>query len=253
MMARAATIIIARDDLSIACGPDSPSVRNRFGTDIEHAFFDLVRSSQPDVIVLDCRGDATRGITAIHKVRQRTDTPVLVICSAGDRRLHEYRIAGAADCLAGPFDILHLNQAIQQIMQVNAPALPRRCMQSGSYEVAGLLFDPLQNNLSSREMNVKLTTAENRLLLHFLARPFTVCSRTDIAEALYGARPAQSDRAIDVIVTRLRKKFVDLRGPNAPNVIRTEFRQGYTFVGEVKAAAPEAPETRAPAWAAALP
>ena len=77
-------------------------------------------------------------------------------------------------------------------------------------------------------------------------RPGTVCSRAEIAEILYGANRPSSDRAIDVVVTRLRKKLATLRGPDADNLIKTEFRLGYMFTGDVSAAA-------APAAARALP
>ncbi len=232
-MVGAATIVIARDDLSIAGGAEPAPAAKRHERDTEKAFFELVRTAQPDVIVLDCRGDASRGVDAIQKIRRRIHTPVLIICSSGDRRQHDYRIAGAADCLEGPFDILQLNHSIQHIMRLNAGLAPRPMDQSGIYQVAGLIFEPLQNTLASPEATVRLTTAENRLLLYFVSRRFVICSRTEIANAVYGALAAQGDRAIDVLVTRLRKKFADLRGPNTPSVIRTEFRQGYTFVGDV--------------------
>jgi DNA-binding response OmpR family regulator len=84
--------------------------------------------------------------------------------------------------------------------------------------------------------DAKLTTAENNLLNHLMQRPGIVCSRLEIAEVLYGPYRPTSDRAIDVVVNRLRKKLCAVRGSAAENLIKTEFRLGYIFVGEVAAA-----------------
>ena len=240
-MAGAATIIIAHHDLSLAGGNDGNAVARR-PAEIERHFFDLVRARHPDVIVLDCRGEESRGVASVQKIRKRADTPILIICAAADSRQRDYRIAGASDCLDGPFDIVGFNQAIQNIIRVSGRSFARAAQQSGTFEMAGLIFEPGQNELVGADARLKLTTAECRLLMHLLRRPWMVCSRADLAEAIYGANAAASDRAIDVVVTRLRKKLTQLRGAAANNLIRTEFRQGYMFVGDV-AASPSADTT----------
>jgi DNA-binding response OmpR family regulator len=67
-----------------------------------------------------------------------------------------------------------------------------------------------------------------------------LCTRDAIAEALYGSQRPSSDRAVDVIVTRLRKKLATLAGPVAQRLIKTEFRRGYVFVAEVSLDVPTA-------------
>lgn len=65
-----------------------------------------------------------------------------------------------------------------------------------------------------------------------------MCTREALAEALYGPHRPNSDRAVDVIVTRLRKKMTTLGGAAAQRLIKTEFRRGYVFVAQVSAGAP---------------
>ena len=246
-MAGASTIVIAREDLSIPGAEDDAALASRRQADIERAFFDLVRNQRPDVIVLDCRGTARNGVSAIQKIRQRVDTAILVVCAAHDPLERDYRIAGASDCLESPFDILQLNRTIQNIIRLTGPVMARPSWQAQTFEVAGLVFQPRQNVLSGNGSSIKLTTAENHLLLHLLMRPWTVCSRVEIAEILYGPHRPTSDRAIDVVVTRLRKKLAALRGPAADNLIKTEFRLGYMFIGDVSTAPVlSAPEAAAP-------
>jgi DNA-binding response OmpR family regulator len=85
------------------------------------------------------------------------------------------------------------------------------------------------------------------VLAHFVSNPWTLCTRDALAEILYGARRPCSDRAVDVIVTRLRKKIATLGDPAARRLIKTEFRRGYMFVAEVSPAAPPVAAWEAPA------
>jgi DNA-binding response OmpR family regulator len=96
-------------------------------------------------------------------------------------------------------------------------------------------FRPQQNVvLGDQGERIRLTSAENRLLSHLAANPWQVQSRTVLAEALYGRHRPATDRAIDVVVNRLRKKL-DPIGDSARDLIKTEFRRGYRFVSDVSA------------------
>jgi two-component system OmpR family response regulator len=232
-MPGASTIIIAREDFSIPGADGDVHLRP---ADAEKRLFSLIRDRRPDVIVLDLR-DASRNATlAVRKLRDRCDIPVLVVCDANDPREQEYRIAGAAECLPAPVDILSLNSIVQKIIRVTGESTARPASQSEAFEVAGMIFQPSRNALSANGSSIRLTTAENHLLLHFLSRPWIVCRRTEIAEVLYDQHRPTTDRAIDAVVTRLRKKLTSLRGPAAGNLIKTEFRHGYMFAGDVSRA-----------------
>jgi DNA-binding response OmpR family regulator len=66
-----------------------------------------------------------------------------------------------------------------------------------------------------------------------VSKPWTICSRREIGELLYGPQHTVGDRAIDVIVNRLRKKLASVGGDDAEHLIKTEFRRGYLLVTEV--------------------
>jgi DNA-binding response OmpR family regulator len=114
-MSSAATIVFAREDLSIPGAPESalPSADA-----VQNHFFDLVSDGKPDVIVLDFSGAPRSGTATILTIRQRSAVPILVVCSPAHPLTEEYRIAGAADCISPPVDIHLLNQAIQRILRV---------------------------------------------------------------------------------------------------------------------------------------
>jgi DNA-binding response OmpR family regulator len=231
-MAGTSTIVVVRSDLSIAGAEADSSGPGQKG-DIERHFFDLVREKRPDAVVFDLRDATPDGVSAIAKVRQRSGVPILVICTPGDPSIREYRLAGAADCLPAPIDIVLFNRAVQEIIRTTGRGADNPVRASESVEVGGMMFRPYENRLSANGSTVKLTTAENRLLCHLVSRPRTVCSREEIAEILYGRHRPTSDRAVDVLVTRLRKKLAGLSGAAAQNLIKTEFREGYMFVGAV--------------------
>jgi two-component system, OmpR family, response regulator len=234
-MAGAATILFAREDFSIPGGAEIPGVAKNPGA-VEAYFFDLLRDSNPDVVVLDLSRSNGTGVDAILKIRQQTTTPILVICDSEEQSASDYRIAGAAECIAAPIDIMQLNQSLQQIIRVTGRAKPAPARPANAYAFAGMTFHPHQNRLlGAQDKIARLTSSESRLLSHFTSNPWTLHSRAEVGEVLYGQHRPTSDRAIDVVVNRLRKKLVSLCGPSGQNLIKTEFRRGYMLVADVSA------------------
>ena len=240
----ASTIVVAREDLSIPGAISTADKAIGSPPDVEADFFNVLREHQPDVVVLDLRSPCDQGIAAILRIRRRSAVPILVVCSDEDPLVREYRLAGAAECMHAPVDITLLNQTVQKIIQLSkgapSPVAPENgLLQTVSF--AGLLLYPHENLLvAANGASARLTTSENRVLLHFVSNPWTLCTRDAIAEALYGSQRPSSDRAVDVIVTRLRKKLATLAGPMAQRLIKTEFRRGYVFVAEVSLDIPAA-------------
>jgi len=249
----ASTIVVAREDLSIPGAPDvgSGSAASR-AADLEIRFFNVVRQHNPDVVVLDLTGVSNNGISTILKIRHRSSVPILVVCEPNDPMMREYCLAGAAESMQAPVDIMQLNQTVQQIIQLSknsrgagapAPSLTE------PLSFCGMTLHSHENRLTGGDgSTVKLTTSENRVLVHFVSNPWILCTRDALAEALYGQHRPNSYRAVDVIVTRLRKKIAALGGPPAQRLIKTEFRRGYMFVAEVLIGAPPAAQPVPPTF-----
>src|SRR5215467_14219408 len=186
-MTAAATILFAREDLSIpGAVEDGPLASDQPGA-VEDRFFRLLSHSKPDVIVLDFSRAPATGTDTILSIRQRTEVPILVVGSSDPPLLEEYRIAGAADCLAPPIDIIRLNQTIQQIIRVRSRSKPATSRAQQSCSFAGMHFHPSRNLLIGEAgANADLTSSEGRLLSHFVAKPWTLCTRSEIGALLYG-------------------------------------------------------------------
>jgi two-component system, OmpR family, response regulator len=230
----AATIVFARADLSI---PGAAEIR-RCGddemVDAETRFFNLVRESNPDVIVLDLSRDPSVGVASILKLRRRCRIPILVVCDLSHPSAREFRIAGAAECIPTPVDILVLNERLQQIIEVTQGVAGRQRATPEIVSFAGYVFYPHRDLLAvPNGATLTLTTSESRLLFHFVSHPWRLCPRVELAAALSSSKGPASDRAIDIVINRLRRKLVVLRGAAARAVIKTEFRRGYLLVAGV--------------------
>ena len=69
-------------------------------------------------------------------------------------------------------------------------------------------------------------------MTHFATNPWEIQTRLALAEALYGKHRPATDRAIDVVVNRLRTKLRSIGEPTQ-HLIKTEFRRGYRFVSDI--------------------
>src|SRR5439155_8771542 len=111
-MSSTATIVLAREDLSIPGADASPD-----SSTVQQSFFSLVSAGNPDVIVLDFSDAPRSGTDTILTVRRRSAVPILVVCNPGHPLAKKYRTAGAADCISAPLDILCLSRAIRGILR----------------------------------------------------------------------------------------------------------------------------------------
>jgi two-component system OmpR family response regulator len=233
-MSAATTIIFAREDLSIPGAAEHAGSVSHQPDLVQALFFDLVGRSKPDVIVLDFSSAPAAGTDTILTIRQRTDIPILIVCDPEQSLLDEYRIAGAAGCIPAPIDIIRLNQTIQKIIRVRGHGRPSLSGAPENFIFAEMRFYPRRDILAGENgPTADLTSSEGRLLAYFLSKPWTLCTRDEIGELLYGPEHTVGDRAIDVVVNRLRKKLVSVGGPDAEHLIKTEFRRGYLLVSDV--------------------
>ena len=147
-MPAATTIVIAREDFSIPGGEDHTSEVN--AASLESRFFNLLREAKPDAVVLDLSRANGSGASMILKIRRQSSVPILVVCEAGAKSEKDYRIAGAAECIASPVDVVTLNEVLQQIVRVNGQATAPPAREAEALSFAGVTFKPHQNLVCRR-------------------------------------------------------------------------------------------------------
>jgi len=233
-MGSAATIVFAREDLSIPGAPISARPSMDHADAVRKRFFALVSDSKPDVIVLDFSSAPSSGTDTILTVRRRSAVPILVVCNPGHPLAKKYRTAGAAGCISAPLDILCLSRAIRGILRDTGDGRAHAKRGPVQFSFAEMTFQIERNVLvTNNGPSVVLTNSEGRLLAHLLSRPWVLCSRAEIHELLYGRDHAVGSRALDAVVNRLRKKLSCLGRPPAKSLIKTKLRCGYWLAADV--------------------
>ncbi|MGH7056929.1 MAG: response regulator transcription factor [Acetobacteraceae bacterium] len=179
---------------------------------------------RPDVVVLDVMMPGESGLELTQSLRQerRPPLPVLLLTARGapDDRVAGFE-AGADDYLAKPFDPRELVLRIRALLRRAGPAAPAL----GPLRLGQASFDLARGELRTAEGSVRLTGGEAALLGALARRPNEVLSREEIAAAL-GMEDA-SERAVDVQVTRLRRKIE--ADPREPRFLHTVRGRGYVL------------------------
>jgi two-component system phosphate regulon response regulator OmpR len=190
---------------------------------------DRLRFLQPDLMVLDVMMPGESGLGLTESLRaQSSEVPVLLLTARGgpEDRIAGFE-AGADDYLPKPFDPRELVLRIRAMLRRIPP--PPAGPPSGPVQLGALEFDPdrgeMRGEVRPYAGPVRLTGGEAALLAVLARKPNEVLSREDIAAALGGDEA--SERAIDVQVTRLRRKIeVD---PREPRFLHTVRGRGYVL------------------------
>jgi len=230
----ASTIIVAREDFSIPGAARNVESQTGDSKDERQRFFDLLRESQPDVVVLNLTVTEGRGVSTIQEVRQHSSVPILVVCAPADPLAPDYRSAGAAKCLHPPVDIAELNRSIQTVIGAAPPQTHAGTHDSQGYEFYGIRYRPDQQTLAGPEGEpVRLATVENDVLHYLVSHSWVVCNRAEITAFARGGQSPARQRGVGAVMSRLRKKLEAAGGPGAGRLIKTEPRCGYTLVVDV--------------------
>lgn len=187
---------------------------------------DKLRFMHPDMMVLDVMMPGENGLTLTESLRreQRNEVPVLLLTARGspEDRIAGFE-AGADDYLGKPFEPRELVLRIRALLRrapAPAPETPQRPLRLGA-----LAFDIGRGELSGPDGMVRLTGGEAALLTALARKPNEVLSREDIAAAL--GMDEAGERAIDVQVTRLRRKVE--ADPREPRFLHTVRGRGYVL------------------------
>ncbi|HDZ8964899.1 response regulator [Aeromonas dhakensis] len=194
----------------------------------------LLEEREFDLLVLDLMMPGEDGLTLCRELRAKSSLPIIMLTAMGEETDRIIGLEmGADDYLAKPFNPRELLARIKAVMrrtqvelQPVAEALTR-----------DLRFDRWLLDINRRELvdeegvGLSLSTAEFDLLRVFLERPQRVLSRDQLLDLARGREAVAFDRAIDTLVSRLRRKLE--RDPKNPELIKTIWGGGYLFAADV--------------------
>ncbi len=178
-----------------------------------------------DLIVLDVMMPGEDGVSLTKSLRQTHSTPIMLLTARGET---EHRIAGleagADDYLAKPFEpkelLLRINAILRRMPETTAQDTAPKVLHLGP-----IRYDIERGEMWQGEELVRLTATESQLMKIFSAQPGEPVSRTKLVEDLGRDRGQAQERAVDVQITRLRRKIEP--NPKQPRYLQTVRGAGY--------------------------
>lgn len=184
----------------------------------------LLGSLSFDLMVVDVMMPGEDGVAFTRRIRDEVETPILLLTARGeaDERIVGLE-AGADDYLAKPFEPRELLLRVAAILRRAMPAAPQAAAPR-TLMLGETSYDIIRGELSRGEQAIRLTSTEQALMRVFSRRPNEAVSRMRLAEEL-GANGEVQERAVDVQITRLRRKIE--RDPKNPRYLQTVRGSGY--------------------------
>jgi OmpR family response regulator RpaB len=222
-------ILLIDDDAHL--GAPLASYFQRFDLALEHALTPsdgLQRLGRGgfDAVILDVMLPEMDGFELCRAIRKGSDIPVVMLTARGEvtDRIVGLEL-GADDYLPKPFEPRELVARLQTVLRRRpaAVAASARAPQPEVLAFDGLTIDPARREVLRLGEPVALTGTEFELL-HLLAREAgRVLSRDDILNQLRGHESELITRAVDIVVSRLRRKLEPL------DAIKTLRHVGYSL------------------------
>jgi two-component system OmpR family response regulator len=212
-------ILLVEDDMVLGAAVRDHAVGDGHSVDWVKrldAAGDALKSIAYDLILLDLMLPDGRGIVFLKGMRGRGDVTPVVVLTALDQvsdRIEGLN-AGADDYLVKPFDLAELSARIGSVAR-RYSGNPNPLLHHG----------PLDIDLAARRVvlagkPIQLTAREWALLEAFLSRPGQLLTKSQLEEKLYAFDSEVESNAIEVHVSRLRKKL-------GPGIVETERGLGY--------------------------
>lgn len=225
-------ILLIEDDLIIV-----QSIKH--GLELEHFTVDMAHDGEAglakavseayDIIVLDIVLPKKSGVEVCSELReQKIPTPVIML-TARDTINDRIRglDAGADDYMVKPFVFDELLARIRALKRRN------NTLKAVIFRVGDLTLNPANFEVRRGDREIRLTNTEYKILDYMMRRPEIVCTRTMLAEHVWGynKQAMNNPNLINTYIGYLRKK-VDSGHDN--QLIHTVFNQGYKIKNKVK-------------------
>ncbi len=187
------------------------------------------------LVVLDLMLPGESGIDFARWLRGESQVPIIMLTALGEEpdRIIGLEL-GADDYVTKPFNPRELVARIRAVLRrVGETETPGRESSARLYRFAGWILETSRRRLlDPHGVEVPLTGGEYDLLLALLDRPNRVLTRDMLLDLLRGRQAGPFDRAIDVAISRLRRKLED-DGRHA-QIIKTVRGGGYVLAAPVE-------------------
>lgn len=193
------------------------------------AFTEILRI-RPDVILLDLMLPGLDGVDLCRKLRERIDSPIIMVTARTEEADRVMGLEGGADdYVTKPFLSRELLARIRaharRARGQTGPAQSRVVVQD-------LIVDPSNMTATLAGKVLALTTFEFTILRVLSERAGRVLAREQLLELVHGNADDSFDRSIDVHISRLRSKLGD--DPRNPRLLKTVRGSGYMLAPDTQ-------------------
>ncbi len=220
-------LLVVDDDLDLADVVSFTLRRAGFETLLAYdgqTALDRWQSESPDLIILDVNLPKLDGTKVCQKIRQKSDTPIIMLTVRGDEDdIVRGLEIGADDYIVKPFSPRQLVARVEAVLRrAGSPQLA-----SSPITVNDLTLDPMRHEVSTGgKIVAHLTPLETRLLETLMINQNQVLLSDTLIDYIWG--PEGGDRAmLKQLVYRVRRKIE--KDPSKPIFIQTVSGVGYTF------------------------
>ena len=194
-----------------------------------------------DLIILDIMLPGIDGIAFCQEIRQDHDVPIIMLSANSEETDRVVGLeVGADDYLPKPFSRRELLARIRALLRRSSGKIKQNRENAYITNQPKLIFNDWTLDLNKRRLLspesavVPLSSGEYNLLLAFVEHAGRVLNRDQLMDLTKEQQANAFDRAIDVMIGRLRKKIET--DPKSPEIIITVRGAGYQFVPKVQKA-----------------
>ena len=199
-------LLLIEDDAGLADGLQQSLAQSGYAVDVAatgHAGKAACTKTRYEMIILDLGLPDVDGLTLLRDMRRGGVTvPVLVLTARGEL---DDRIAGldsgADDYLAKPFALGELEARIRALLRRGPDAGPQKV------QLGNLVYEASTRRVTVAGADLELTARELSVLETLLRRPRALVSKEQLFESLYSWDSEANLNAVEVYVSRLRKKL----------------------------------------------
>ena len=202
-------ILLIDDDAQL--GPPLKTYFERFELQLEQALtpgagLQRLRQGGVEAAILDVMLPEMDGFALCRAIRRESELPIVMLTARGDVMDRVVGLElGADDYLPKPFEPRELVARVQTVLRRR-----RAGAADGRLVFDGLAIDPARRSVECQGRPVELTGSEFDLLLMLAREPGRVFGRDDILNQLRGHDAELQTRAVDIVVSRLRRKLEPL-------------------------------------------
>ena len=184
---------------------------------------EMLERSAFDMVIMDVMMPFMDGITALRKIRETSNVPVIMLTAKGEEydRVFGFEF-GADDYVVKPFSPKELMARVKAILKRTNPQ--ENTPQESVYTFKGLVVNPVSYEASIDGEKLPLTPKEFELLLWFVRNRGVVLTREQLLNEIWGYDFYGDSRTVDTHIKMLRNSLGEYR-----EYIKTVWGVGYRY------------------------